>query len=107
MPEDPAAKITPFSEPTSFCSQPFVLKSRFRCSSVAPGGRSQASDQDKWTSVIGSGPPCRGQATVGQFQPQVFSPGATADAVNLIAALIEDLPRLTSHLGWNQESSNS
>jgi AcrR family transcriptional regulator len=48
-----------------------------------------------------------GQATVGQFQPQIFTPSATLDAVNLITALIEDLPRLTDLLGWNHESEET
>jgi len=69
--------------------------------------RSDLSERTKATLFLIMSAFLAGQATVGQFQPQVFSPGATADAVNLIAALIEDLPRLTSHLGWNQESSNS
>jgi hypothetical protein len=48
-----------------------------------------------------------GQATAGQFQPEVFTPEVTADAVDLIAAMVEDLPRLTASLGWSQESTDS
>ena len=48
-----------------------------------------------------------GQATAGPFQPGIFTPEATDDAVNLIAAMVEALPRLTASLGWDQESADS
>jgi AcrR family transcriptional regulator len=42
-----------------------------------------------------------GQATVGAFQPDVFTPEATLDVVNLISALNKDISRIAEMLGWN------
>jgi len=42
-----------------------------------------------------------GQATVGAFQPDVFTPEATLDVVNLVSRLMSDIPQLSETLGWN------
>lgn len=69
--------------------------------------RSDLSERAKATLLLILTAFITGQATVGQFQPQIFTPGATLDAVNLITAFIEDLPRLTDLLGWNHESEET
>ena len=48
-----------------------------------------------------------GQSSVAPFQPDVFTPDATLDAVNLITAMIQDLPGFTDSLGWNTGDSIS
>jgi len=48
-----------------------------------------------------------GQSSIAAFQTDVFTPEATLDAVDLITAMIQDLPRLTDSLGWNTGDSSS
>jgi len=69
--------------------------------------RSDLSERTKATLFLILSAFLAGQATAGQFQPEVFTPEATADAVDLIAAMVEDLPRLTASLGWDRKSADS
>jgi AcrR family transcriptional regulator len=48
-----------------------------------------------------------GQATVGPFQPDVFTSEATLDVVELIESLKEGIPQVAESLGWNDEARRS